>query len=126
MAVQVTSQVLHDGARNLIMQLSGFCDGFGGEDKAVKVDMAELAPVPRRVTLWNVEFEIIGGLVELYWDANDPEMFLQLGSVGEYNYARHGGLPNRADTTTGNVLLSTPGFDAGSTYNLILDFKKKF
>ena len=125
MALQTTSQILYDGERNVSMQFTGVCDGFGDEIAALKVDMSALLPVPDRVSIVEITYEVVGGIVRLIWDANDPTPFLELASVGLFNYARIGGMANGGgDTATGNILFTTMGFDAGSSYSIKLDMRK--
>jgi hypothetical protein len=40
--IQTTQQVLHNGARNAVVQVTGVSDGSGNENKAVKVHLADL------------------------------------------------------------------------------------
>lgn len=127
MPMQTTSQILYDGEKNAVMQFTGVHDGSGGETLVTKVDVAELNPVPDTVKITEIEYEVSGGIVRMYWDADDPVEFLDLASVGEFEYCDIGGLVNAgAAGRTGNILFSTIGFDSGSSYSIKLTMKKKF
>lgn len=128
MAIQATSRVIIDGPRNLVMQFTGVCDGIGSnETNEIKVDVSELVPAPRNVSIEHVQYEVSGGIVRVLWNANDPVTALDLASVGEFYYRDIGGLPNGGgDTANGDILFSTLGFDVGSSYSVKLTMKKKF
>jgi hypothetical protein len=126
MAVQTTSQVLHDGVRNLVMQFTGICDGTGDEVAAVKVRMTDLSPVPLSVKVQKLHYDISGGLVNLLWAATENVPFLTLSGFDTIDYCKIGGMRNGGgDTANGDILLSTLGFDAGSTYSITLEMVKK-
>lgn len=129
MAMQTTSSVVYDGPRNVIMQFTGICDGVGGGDETLvkKVDVAAMSPVPRSVKITEYEYEVNGGILRMYWDADDPVQFEVLSTVGERCYEEMGGLVNGGGpTATGSILFSTNGFDSGSTYSILINMRKKF
>lgn len=127
MAVQTTSQVLHDGAKNVVMQFTGICDGMGDETAAIKVHMADLSPVPSSVKITQIQYDISGGLVQLLWAATENVPFLTLSGYNEIEYKKINGLKNGGgDTANGDILISTLGFDMGSTYSIVLEMVKKF
>ena len=127
MPMQATSAVLHDGPRNLIMQFTGICDGSGDETLVKKVDVAALSPVPLTVKIKETQYEVNGGILKMFWEADDPVLIDSLASVGERCYEEIGGMPNGGGpTATGNILFSTIGFDSGSSYSVVLEMVKKF
>jgi hypothetical protein len=127
MAVQTTSQVLYDGPANVVMQFTGIGDGMGDETAAIKVRMADLTPIPASVKVRNLQYDISGGLVQLLWAATENVPFLTLSGYNTIDYQDMGGMTNGGgDTATGDILISTLGFDAGSTYSIVLEMKKKF
>ena len=122
-----TSQVLYDGARNVVMQFTGISDGTGDEAAAIKVHMADLTPVPLSVKVQNIHYDVSGGLVQLLWAATENQPFLTLGGIDTIDYCKIGGMTNGGgDTANGDILISTLGFDAGSTYSVTLEMTKKF
>lgn len=127
MAVQTTSQVLYDGIRNVVMQFTGIGDGMGDEVAAIKVHMADLTPVPLSVKVKMLHYDVTGGLVQLLWAATENVPFLTLGVNDEIDYSNIGGMTNGGgDTANGDILISTLGFDAGSTYSVTLEMVKKY
>lgn len=127
MAMASTNQLLYDGARNIVMQFTGICDGNGDEALAVKVRVSELSPIPRAVKIMKVSYDVSGGLVQLLWAADSPVPFLNLSAFNALDYTSIGGMTNQGgDTANGDILLSTLGFDAGSSYTLTLEMEKKF
>ena len=127
MAIATTSQVLYDGARNGVMQFTGIGDGTGDEAAAIKVHMADLSPVPLSVKVKKIHYDVTGGLVQLLWAAAENVPFLTLGTVDTIDYEKIGGMLNGGgDTANGDILISTLGFDAGSSYSVTLEMVKKF
>lgn len=125
MAISTTSQVIADGPRNLIMQFTGRSDGSGQESNVVKVDVSELSPPCDRVSIKNISYDINGGSVQLLWDAQTPVEFAIL-SIGELEYCRAPLQNTGGDTATGDILLSTIGFELNSSYTIVLEMKKKW
>lgn len=125
--MQTTSQILYDGVGNVTMHFTGLSEG-DNETLALKVDCSVLQPPCRSVKIMDMEYEISGGLVELFWDALDPVKFQELAKHGTFEHYRINGRVNPTMNAggTGNILLSTIGFDIGSTYSIKLEMKKKF
>lgn len=127
MAVQTTSQVLYDGNRNVVMQFTGVGDGMGDEVAAPKVRVADLTPIPSSVKVMKIHYDVTGGLVQLLWAATENVPFLTLGVCDSIDYETIGGMTNGGgDTASGDILFSTLGFDAGSTYSITIEMVKKF
>ena len=126
MGNQVTSQVLNDGARNVIMQFTGVNDGSDPEQNVVKVDVSAMTPPARSVKLMKVTYDVQGGVVQLSWAANEPVPFLLLEGHDNFDYEESGLANGGGDTANGNILLSMLGFEAGSTYSVKLEMVKKF
>lgn len=126
MALQTTSQLLRDG-RLVVMQFTGVSDGSGDELLALKADAHALTGNPRSLKIHHIDYNVSGGIVRLFWDADDPTRFLDLAGDGFLDYESIGGMVNGGGPgVTGNVLLSTMGFDTGSSYTIKLEMKKKF
>lgn len=127
--ITTTVTVLHDGERNVSMLFSGVSDGVGQETNVAKVDVTAFTPPCKRVSITSVFYEVSGGLVVLAWEATDPIPFDQLAFGGERDYRRFNGVTVPVDVgggVTGNIVLSTIGFDVGSSYSFSLDMLKKF
>ncbi len=127
MAIAVTSAILHDGRRNVVMQFTGVSDGSGQETGEVKVDVSELNPPPATVKITRIEYDVNGGDVKLSWDADADEDFAVLSGQNCLHYYNMGGMVNSAEMgKTGDILLSTLGFEENSSYTIKLDMIKKF
>lgn len=119
-----TSRTLIDGARNLVMQFTGVSDGAGGqESNVVKVDVSELTPACRFISIRGFDYEVSGGILQLLWGADDPVVFDNLAYAGERDYSR---APLVYTGGNGDILFSTLGFDVGSSYSIKLEMTKKF
>lgn len=129
MGVVATSQVLYDGINTTVIQFTGVADSADQELNAVKVKMSDLNPVPKTVKVLDVDYDINNGKVQMAWDADTPVPFMIAGAGpgDDFDYRFIGGMPNGGgDTATGNILFSTIGFDAGSSYSIKLELRKKY
>ena len=130
MAIEATTQILHDGVRNAVIQITGrSTDGSGQETNAVKVDVSALNPPANRVAVRSMTYDVADGSVTLSWAADTPVTFAQLEFNDELEYCNIGGMQNGAEGRSGvngDILLSTRDFVAGSVYTIIFDLKKKY
>jgi len=116
---------VYDNERNLIVHAVN-TDGTVETDLPL-FDVNDLVPVPRTLVLQRTNFSVAGvGNVSLEWEGtpNFPLLFMGGGGPGELDFKRWGGVPNQAIDPTGNVLLSTIDFAAGSGYTLTMEFTK--
>lgn len=130
MAIDATRQVLQDGAKHCTMLFTGVCDGNGEDEiNEPKVIVSELTPPCRLVSVESLEYEVSGGIVRILWDANDPKTFLDLASVGSFDFKKTGPVSNpndlEIDGVSGNILFTTFGFDVGSSYSIKMTLVKK-
>ena len=126
MSISTTVQTLEEGVRNLVLQLTGVSDGAGSETLVKKVDVSELTPACESVKVRKISGSVDFGIVELWWDALTPVKFAELSGTVDLDYSFVGGLTNHAGGgKTGDMLLSTVGFELNSTYNLQLEMVKK-
>lgn len=125
MTIQTTQQTLHNGARNAVIQATGVSDGSGSENHVVKVDVSDLGA--SAVSVRKISYNIGYGLVGLSWDALTPVDFAMLpDGHGELDYRSIGGLKNGGGAgATGDILLTTTGFELGSSYTITFELVKK-
>lgn len=125
MAINAITRVVHDGERNLIVQLIGNADGLDQETNVVKVDVSEFGC--RTVKILSVTSTVAKGKVILTWDSMpSPQDFLYLEGSGDILDYGDRGLTNDApDLASGDILLSTKGFEPGSSYSILLKMAKK-
>lgn len=129
MGMTTTSQILYDGNNTVVMQFTGVSDSAEQETNVVKVAVADLVPRPKTVKILRAAYDVSGGKVQMAWDADTPVPFIISGPSpsDECDYSFIGGMPNGGgDTATGNILFSTVGFDAGSSYSIKLEMRKKY
>ena len=128
MAAPVTTlQLLHDGARNVVVKATFLS---GGLDQPVSpfVTVAALNPNPgATLKVTKVHYNIIpGGTVRLYWDSPPtPTDMMDLTGFGFDDYRSFGGITNNGGPdATGNILISTQGFTLGYQYTITLEMIK--
>lgn len=127
MAITATSAILQDGRRNAVVQLTGISDGSGQEIGEVKVDMSDLNPSPKSVKVNRIQYDVNGGDVKLSWDGDVDIDFAVLTGRNTLDYCKINGMVNSADDPkSGNILLSTLGFELNSSYTIKLDLIKKY
>lgn len=124
MALTTTSQIIHDGVRNCVMNFTGYGDGSSQEINVVKVNVALLKC--KSVRIRKISYDVADGSVRLTWEGNPNRDFYIASSQGSQDYIRFGGLLNNSVGPTGNILFTT--FDAGMSfvYSITLEMIKKF
>lgn len=133
MADAVATQVLFDGPKSAIMKFTNISDGTG-ENKALKVDVATLAPnyagkPCTAVTITKIHASLHTMVVDMYWDASTDVLIQTLTPNGMYtfDYTQGSQLWNNAGAgKTGNVLFSTHEAAAGARYTIILEMIKTY
>ncbi len=123
----VKSQVLIDGARNFVIRLFAVQDGTGTQLTNLKVvDVSAMnPPAGPHLKVMRTKFAVLGGIVELAWESGDPVNpvpFAELQLADTRDDRRFSGLSTLGvPNATGNILLSTYGFDIGSSFDLTLE-----
>ena len=126
MAATATQQVLHNGARNLVLKYT--IAGTSGDTTAgVLVDASALG-VDSNMRLVGVDSSLTGFSCNLLWDATANVNLVELPSDENYSadFSSFGGIDNNAGTgVTGDVLFTTTGYTAsGDGGSIVLKFKK--
>jgi hypothetical protein len=122
MADTVTTQVLVNNTRNYVVKLTNLSDGTG-ESLVTKIAASSTFGVHAK--LWTVDYDVSGMTVQMFWKGtpNQPiGVFAGYATKG-IEAGRFGGIWNNASSPTGDVLLSTIGAAANSSYLLILEFR---
>lgn len=134
MAIAQTAQVIYNGPRRAKMQFTGISDGSGQLSLATLVDASALGDLGPGEPCTRVGVERItatvkpSGTVELYWGALTPLKFAELaGPTVGFDYSNITSItaPAETDGPTGDILISTTGFAAGTTYMIELEMIKK-
>jgi hypothetical protein len=119
----IPTTTVRDGERIVVLHSSALCDIGGNIDKEKIVDASELSA--KGFTIYGIQYNVSGGIVRLSRDTVDFKTIIDLAGDGFFDYEAVGGLPVEEDSTdTGNLLLSTLGFDIGSSYSINLTLKK--
>lgn len=124
-----TSQILYEGRLNLVMLFTGISDGSDQETLSVKVRAADLNPPPKSLKIMNIYHGVTNGTIKLMWGNNsyDPVPFLTASFPDSVDFKNIGGMVAGAGSeASGNILLSTQGFDVGSSYSIKLEMRKKY
>lgn len=129
MADAVTTQIIANGPRNLILKFTNFSDGTG-ESGVVKVlatstTYANLGIVPGiHLKIARCIFAVTGGTVRVQWVASANTDLWDLSGFGTYDFIA-APLPNPNNSgATGSIAFTTSGFVAGSSYTIDLEMFK--
>ncbi len=131
MANVFTYNFMIDGSRNTIVNIHGDADGTGDDTDRVLVDMSSLnQPSPRikvmklawgggTGTRMRLRFGDEGGVHETFFETPDQ-------TAGEMDWTVAGGLHNNnVLNPTGDILLTTVGFDDAADYLFLIIWLKK-
>ncbi len=122
-----TLQLLHDGARNVIVKAT-FLSGGLDQPITTIVSAASLQPPASiHMKVVNIDYDITpGGVVRVYWDSPPfPTDMLDLNGFDHKDFRYFGGIQNNGGATaTGDILVSTQGFTLGYEYTIILHMWK--
>lgn len=127
MTVSIQRQVLIDGPRNYVVRVSGLGDGSGVQLTNYKIiDVSAMTPQGGpSLKIRRSDFKILGGVLQLSWDAPLPVVFAEFQLSDNFDWRYFGGQSTRGiANATGSVLLTTLGFDVGSSFDLTLNATK--
>lgn len=130
MADTVATQIIENGARNLVMKFTNLSDGTG-ESNVVKVDVSALDVSTTSLKIRRVIYNVTGGGVLIEWDATTDQQIAYLSGYGKIDLRDTQGIfnPNAAGNT-GDILFTTSGFVAAgasnpaSGYTIVLEMIK--
>ena len=121
----VTSQILIDGERNVVIKFTNLSDGTGESD-VNKVDVSALSGAPAGVRIDKIQYDIAGLTVQLEWDASTDEIIGLFTGQNMMDFTKFGGIRNNAGAgKTGDILLTTVGHTANDSYTIILEMVKE-
>lgn len=130
MADTVTSQTMVNGPRNLIMKFTNESDATG-ESAVVKVDGTSTSLGNNGVApgihlkVARISFAVAGGQLRVLWKATANTDMVILSGTGTFDYTYFGGLPNPNNAgANGQILFTTVGFVAGSSYTVEIEMIK--
>jgi hypothetical protein len=128
MADAVSTKVLFNGTRKLIIQITNLSDGTG-ESAVVKVDKSGYTGSnglePSKFVVEKIQYDVTAMRVHLYFDRTTDQTIAVLQGNNELCYTDVGGLVDGGTGDTGDIVLTTTGAAAGDGYNIILHLRKK-
>ena len=135
MANVVSTQVILDGPRNVVVKVDGILD-TSDLASTVIIDpstymVTEVSTQLRatKVRIYKIYPSIEDALeCRLAWDATTPVRILELTGRGKMDFSTFGGLVNNGGAgVTGKVLLSTEGWATGKilSFSLIFELVKQ-
>jgi hypothetical protein len=121
MADTVTTSIIVNGARNLIMHFTNESDGTG-ESGVAKVSATQSTI---HLTMARITYNVQGGSLRIQWNASSPTDMDILEFAGTADYTFFGGLTNPNNTgADGAINFTTVGFTSGSSYSVTLEMLK--
>ena len=119
----VTTQDIVNGSRIIVRKLTNISDGTG-ESAVVKVDAS--VEGCRTFRIKKIEYDIQDMSVTLLWGATANVQIGTYKGFGKVDAYEYGGINNNAAATgkTGDILLTTNGASAGSSYTITLELVK--
>lgn len=134
MANSITTQVIVDGPRNVVLKIVGRLDTSNLASTTI-ADPALLAGIDisgtvkaAKVRIKSLQYNVESPLsVVLSWDATAAVVAAELDGVGELEGGCYGGIPNNSGAgRTGKLLLTTLGWTSGvASFTLIVELVKE-
>lgn len=131
MANNVTTQILVDGARNVVVKFEGVLD-TSDLASTVVVDPAALAGIDntgsRKATGFRIKkltYNVKPNLsLNLFWDGATPGRIEELTGVDNTIFEQFDGLTNNATSPTGKITATTTGWSGIATFACVLELTK--
>ena len=124
MANTITTKVIANGPRNLILGVHISGDASGEETATLLVDVSSYGATEAK--LMSAQSNLQGFSAVLSWDATaDVEAVTLLDGASFYDWSKHGGLINNSGAgKTGDIRVTTVGLGAEDG-SIILEMKKR-
>lgn len=123
MADTVSTKIIFQGTRRLVVQLMSLSDGTG-ETNVLKVDKSAFTgPAGIEASSFTIEkinYDVTSMRVTLSFDHTSDVVAAVLQGQGCLDYSHVGGLRDAGTGGAGDILLTTAGHAAGDGYNIIL------
>lgn len=125
MANTLTTQVIQNGPRNLVLNIYVAGDGSGDESATTLVDASAYGASD--LVLESFWSGLSGFTADLLWDATANVAFLHLPDYDvRYTPDKVDGIPNNAGAgKTGDILITTVGLGNGDKGTVMLHLRKK-
>lgn len=126
MADAVTTQVLHNNERNLVIKFTNISDATG-EAAVTKVDPATYGYTATSLRIMRITYSTVNMSVQILWDATADVLAWALPKdiTDTIDFTKFGGIANNAGAgVTGNIQFTTAGAAIGSSYSIVLEMAK--
>lgn len=129
MADAVTTTILEDGPRNVVVHITNVSDGTG-ESAVTKLTLANLSGAPAKLRLMKIYFATRTMGVDVLMAATSNQFLFHCPAsfAEEFDFGCCGGLQAPDPTATGftgDIKVTTIGHAAGARYAITLMFKKQ-
>lgn len=132
MADAVTTQILFQGDKQVVMKFTNISDGTG-ETAVTKVDVSALNSYQGNpcvaVQIDRIYAMTSGMDVRMLWDATADQIIVTIPSnvAQTFNFEDWGGIDNNAGAgSNGDILFTTVGASSGDSYSIILYLRKLY
>lgn len=127
MANSLISTVVHDGERNVMIEVTGILDTSDLTSTAITT-ISGLNPVPVKLRIDKIQFAIEDVLsCMLWWNATTPVLIVPLAGRSKFEYEWMGGRNNPEPAGfDGNIMITTAGWVGVKHFSIILDCVKQF
>jgi len=132
MTNSVTTQILEEGPRNVIIKVAGVLDT---SDYALTetilmsaLNQGGIGPTPTQIRIDHIDYSISDQLeVQMWWGATTDVIIMPIAGRGRMTFWNFGGLVNNAGAgTTGNIKFKTTGWTSGiQVFSVILECVKQ-
>lgn len=136
MADTVSTQIIQNSQRNIIVKFTNLSDGTG-ESGVKKIDATSTGPYGVsyqnqtfypgiHLTVWMIEYDVKAMGLRIQWDATSAQDMVNLGPEnGRMKYDFFAGLTVPVITgATGSILFTTTGAMPNSSYSVVMHLKK--
>ena len=132
MADAVSTQIIQDTDRVVIVKFTNLSDGTG-ETNVKKVDVSELEKELRRgipctsVDIERIIYTTAGMSVDILWDGNPNQVAWTVSGDGHFHFEDIGPIKNDATVSvSGDILFSTQNASNTDRYTILLKLSKNY
>jgi hypothetical protein len=132
MANSVTTQILEEGQRNVIIKIAGVLDtsdyALTTAVSMASLNQAGIGATPTQVRIDHIDYSVSDQLeIQLWWDATADVIIMPLAGRGRMSFWNFGGLTNNAGAgKTGDILIRTTGWTSGTqVFSVVLECVKQ-
>jgi hypothetical protein len=132
MANSVTTQILEEGQRNVIIKVTGVLDtsdyALTETIQVSTLNQGGIGATPTQLRIDHIDYSISDQLeVQMWWGATSDVIIMPIAGRGRMSFWNFGGLVNNAGAgKTGNIKFKTTGWTSGiQVFSIILECVKQ-